>query len=177
MTQEDLDKMLKGSAAREHGSEVGTRSDKRRCIDLAYNASRETKTDTDQAGSNPSHVPQTQQFFVQGPLPGQNTFMGKGSRWTYKKAKKEWAKRIVLDIAQAKLRPMRRVQIAWQWQERNRRRDPDNFTGISKKFILDTLVGAGILSDDGWDEIAGWTDHWMVDATNPGVLIILQEVS
>lgn len=37
------------------GGVVGTRSDtKRRCIDLAYVASRKAETDTDQAGSNPA---------------------------------------------------------------------------------------------------------------------------
>jgi len=122
------------------------------------------------------HAPLSQQFFVPGLLPGQNTFMGNGNRWTYGKAKKQWAVRIALAIAQAKLQPMHRVQITWVWQERNTRRDPDNFTGISKKFILDTLVSTGILPDDGWDEIAGWTDRWTVDAANPGVMITLTEV-
>lgn len=185
-TEEEFAKMLKGSAAREHGGVVGTHTEralstprKRDGVEpkgVEAMKSRHGKSVCTQAGSSPAHAPQAQQFFVPGPLPGQNTFMGKGSRWTYKQAKKEWAKRIGLDIAQAKLKPMRRVQIAWRWQERNKRRDPDNFTGISKKFILDTLVNAGILPDDGWDEIAGWTDHWMVDATSPGVLITLQEV-
>lgn len=185
-TEDELRLMLGRGGARAHDGVVGTRTEraistprKRDGVEpkgVEAMKSRHDKSVCTQAGSNPDHTPTTQQFFVPGPLPGQNTFMGKGSRWTYKKAKREWAKRIGADIAQAKLKPMRRVQIAWQWQECNRRRDPDNFTGISKKFILDTLVGAGILPDDGWDEIAGWTDHWMVDVTNPGVLIILQEV-
>lgn len=185
-SEQDLEaakqRMMVRGGAKEHGSDVRchARVGKNAVAEKPHPASSLAGADKqnrrDRAGSNPAHAPHAQQFFVPGPLPGQNTFMGKGSRWTYKKAKKEWAKRIGMDIAQAKLRPMRRVQIAWQWQERNRRRDPDNFTGISKKFILDTLVGAGILPDDGWDEIAGWTDHWMVDATNPGVLVILREV-
>lgn len=120
--------------------------------------------------------PTIQQFFVPGPLPGQNEYMGNGTRWKYGAAKKKWAKVIAAAIIQAKLNPMQRVQITWQWQERNSRRDPDNFTGISKKFILDTLVSVGILPDDGWGEIAGWTDRWHVEKANPGVMVTLEEV-
>ena len=151
---------------------VGVEDDtqRERCVKLAEKSAR-----TSIAGSNPAHAPLPQYFFVPGPLPGQNTFMGNGNRWTYGKAKKQWAVRIGLAIQQAKLQPMQRVQITWVWQECNTRRDPDNFTGISKKFILDTLVSTGILPDDGWDEIAGWTDHWHVDASNPGVLVTLKE--
>ena len=80
-------------------------------------------------------------------------------------------------IHHAKLSPMRRVHITWRWIERNKRRDPDNFTGLSKKFVLDALVQTGVLPDDGWDEIMGWTDSWHIEKDNPGVLITLEEVA
>lgn len=49
--------MVRSGEMKGRSSVVGTRSDKRRCIDLAYNASRKTETDTDQAGSNPASSP------------------------------------------------------------------------------------------------------------------------
>ena len=121
------------------------------------------------------HAPQT--FFVPGKMPGQNDFMGHGKHWTYGKAKKEWAKKIAAALAEHRILAMTRVHIEWVWVERNTRRDPDNFTGISKKFILDTLVAQGILDDDGWKQIAGWSDRWHVDADCPGVHITLTEVA
>ena len=119
----------------------------------------------------------TQSFFVEGPMPGQNDFMGHGKHWTYGKAKKEWAKKIAAALQEHRILAMTRVHIEWVWVERNTRRDPDNFTGISKKFILDTLVAQGVLDDDGWKQIAGWSDRWHVDADCPGVHITLTEVA
>ena len=154
MSEEDLATMLKGGGAKEAGRK--------------------------RAGVVPALTARTfcvQKFFVPGPLPGQNTYMGNGTRWTYGKDKKTWAAAIGFAIRAAKIRPMPRVHIEWVWVERNTRRDPDNFTGISKKFILDTLVSQGILKDDGWQEIAGWTDRWYVDKDEPGVWVTLQEVT
>lgn len=117
----------------------------------------------------------TQQFFVPGPLPGLNAFLGKGSRWTYTEAKQVWGWQIKVAILQAKLTPMVRVYIRWTWQEEDERRDPDNFQAIGKKLILDSLVNSGILKNDGWKQISGWTDHWLVEATKPGVGVMLEE--
>ena len=43
----------------------------------------------------------------------------------------------------------------------NRRTDPDNIA-FQKKFILDGFVAAGLLSNDGWGEIAGWTEKFHI---------------
>ena len=82
---------------------------------------------------------------------------------------------IGLAISMAKLRPMQRVNIHFQWVERNTRRDKDNIRGADK-FVQDALVVHGILVDDGWDEIASLSDTFTVDASNPGVWVTLQEV-
>ena len=72
------------------------------------------------------------------------------------------------------LQPMGRVRIAWRWVEASKNRDPDNFSSIGKKFILDALVTAGVLQNDGWRHIAGWTDDWEIGV--PGVHVTLEEV-
>ena len=115
----------------------------------------------------------TQQFFVPGPLPGMNDYISTGNRFRYNTDKKQWTRLIAARIREAKLKPMHRASIAWIWHEKTRRRDPDNFAGIGKKFILDALVACQILPDDGWDEIAGWSDAWIVDKKTPGVTVIL----
>ena len=83
---------------------------------------------------------------------------------------------IGMAISMAKLRPMQRVNIHFQWVERNTRRDKDNIRGADK-FVQDALVVHGILADDGWDEIASLSDTFIVDASNPGVWVTLQEVA
>jgi hypothetical protein len=118
----------------------------------------------------------TQTLFIPGPLPVLNNYLGKGQRWTYNAAKKRYGAMIGLEIRRQHLKPMGRVFILWTWQEQDQRRDPDNFSGIGKKFILDALVTMCILNNDGWKQIAGWTDTWVVVPDRPGVTVILEEV-
>lgn len=115
-----------------------------------------------------------QSFFVPGSFPRLNTLLGRDVRWKYAALKKAWSGDIRHWIKLAKLKPMTRVHIHFLWQEKDRRKDPDNIAGIGKKFILDALVESGILTDDGWDEIAGWTDVWRVQKDNVGVLVTLE---
>ena len=116
-----------------------------------------------------------QTLFVPGPLPGQNDYLGTGNRWTYGRDKKRWAEVILVEIKRQKLKPMRNVRIYWAWAEQDMRRDPDNIMGIGKKFILDALVKGGILPNDGWKNIAGMSDTWVVDTYSPGVYVRLEE--
>ena len=104
-----------------------------------------------------------------------NDYISTGSRFRYNTHKKQWTEAIEFYIRRSKLKPMASVYVHFLWQEKSNRRDPDNFSSIGKKFILDALVNAGILKDDGWDEIAGWSDYWRVDTQKPGVLVTLEE--
>lgn len=117
----------------------------------------------------------TQTLFIPGPLPGMNDFAGKKSRWAYRQAKADWELIISTAIKQAKLKPVKRVFMRWEWREPTRRRDPDNFTSLGRKFALDILVKREIIPDDGWDEIVGWQDSWLVDKDKPGVYVTLEE--
>lgn len=119
--------------------------------------------------------PTTQVFFIPGPLPRFNVIIGRASRWAYSGAKKKYGPMIQQYIRQAKLKPMQRVFLHFIWIEVDKRNDPDNIAGIGRKFILDALVSSGILQNDGWEEIAGWSDAWIVDKQKPGVLITLEE--
>ena len=115
-----------------------------------------------------------QSLFIPGPLPGMNDYIGKGQRFKYNTDKKRWALTVGACIRSAKLQPVERAFIYWKWKEKNRRRDPDNFIAIGKKFILDALTTCGVLKGDGWDHIEGFWDTWVV-SDEPGVLVILEE--
>ena len=43
-----------------------------------------------------------------------------------------------------------RVQIAFDWYEADRRRDPDNVSAGGRKIILDAAQAIGLLAHDGW---------------------------
>ena len=68
------------------------------------------------------------------------------------------------------------VILHFTWIEQNRRRDKDNITGYGHKVIIDALVQAGILHDDGWDYVAGYTDSFDVDKKNPRIIVEIEEV-
>lgn len=74
-------------------------------------------------------------------------------------------------IGQAKIKQP--VKIAFRWYEKNSRRDMDNIA-FAKKFILDALVKKGVLQDDGWKWVKGFTDEFFIDKKNPRIEVELK---
>lgn len=100
-------------------------------------------------------------------------FRGRG--FGYSKMKQEWTAKVGEAAHRDCVKPFAGpVFITFRWQEKTRRRDPDNFAA-GKKFVLDGLVDAGVLVGDGWGHVAGWLDEWNVVKEKPGVLVILED--
>ena len=59
-------------------------------------------------------------------------------------------------------------------QLRGVRRDKDNIA-FAKKFIQDALVETGVLRNDGWSEIEGFSDDFALDPKNPRVEVTIEE--
>lgn len=73
-------------------------------------------------------------------------------------------------------RPLREpVYCRYLWVERDRRRDKDNISGFGRKVIQDALVQLGALKNDGWGNIAGFSDRFAVDKGRPRVEIEIEE--
>lgn len=70
----------------------------------------------------------------------------------------------------------KRVKLTFTWYCKNQKKDPDNIA-FAKKFILDALVKAGVLENDGWKQIAGFEDYFEIDADKPRVEIEIREVN
>lgn len=68
------------------------------------------------------------------------------------------------------------VHISYKFYEPNRRRDLDNIAGVAHKFIQDSLVRCGVLADDGWAQITGFSDAFFVDRHNPRIEVTIREV-
>lgn len=60
--------------------------------------------------------------------------------------------------------------LIFMWYMPNKKKDPDNIA-FAKKFILDAMVKEGILENDGWKQVSGFTDLFFVDPENPRVEI------
>ena len=74
-----------------------------------------------------------------------------------------------------RIRIRKPVTIAYIWYEKDRRRDLDIVSSFGRKVIQDALVDAGVLKNDGWKEIRGFSDRFAVDADNPRIEVEIEE--
>ena len=114
----------------------------------------------------------TYRLKIRGVLPGANEYINAERTNKYKAAEmKRQAEHAVICAAKQQLRGVRftkPVYMAYTWTEPNRRRDKDNIA-FARKFIQDALVKAKILRNDGWAEIAGFSDTFCVDKNSPHI--------
>lgn len=115
-------------------------------------------------------------------LPSLNDLLGaavrpRGRSNAYNTLKQRWTRDLVVLIKQARLRPVTRVTVVFTWCEPTKRRDPDNLAAGGRKLLLDALVAAKVLPNDGWAQIEGWRDVFTVSPLKPGVWVELTEVS
>lgn len=68
------------------------------------------------------------------------------------------------------------VFMEYTWIEPSRRRDKDNISSFGRKVIQDALVQCGVLKDDGWRNVVGFSDRFEVDKKNPRIEVLIREV-
>ena len=68
------------------------------------------------------------------------------------------------------------VFMEYLWVEPNKRRDKDNISSFGRKVIQDALVDAGVLKDDGWKHVVGFSDRFEVDKSNPRIEVLIKEI-
>ncbi len=119
-------------------------------------------------------------FFIPRKLPTMNEIIdaAKTSRYAYARQKEEYtdlvAGTVGLTFRFRKFDIKGKVWISITWVEKNMRWDPDNIVA-GKKFILDGIVKAGLLKNDGWKSIAGFTETWEL-GKEPGVWVEVREI-
>ena len=118
------------------------------------------------------------EFFVPGLFPGMNEIISANRKSVFEGNRQKHAEqiRVIAAIRQARLRPVKNypVIIEMRWAEKNYKRDPDNIAA-AKKYILDALQIAGIIKNDGRNEIISFSDTFITDKRNPGVLVQIYE--
>jgi Holliday junction resolvase RusA-like endonuclease len=70
-----------------------------------------------------------------------------------------------------------KVRIDYVWYEKNKKRDYDNISGFGRKVIQDALVENGVICNDGWKNISGFSDLFYVDKENPRIEVIITEIT
>lgn len=114
-------------------------------------------------------------FTIQGRLDGLNEYTqaNRSNRHEGAEMKRKNEELVMLSVRKVKIKQP--VKIAFKWYEKNSRRDMDNIA-FAKKFILDALVKKGVLQDDGWKWVKGFTDEFFIDKENPRVEVEMEEV-
>lgn len=114
---------------------------------------------------------------ISGSLPGLNKIIaaaksGRGNGNAYSRLKKSTEQKISMAIIEQKIKPMDSIWVDFLWVEKNRRRDPDNIAA-ARKFIFDAMVHVGVIDNDGWSQISGWSDMFCV-SSHPCVILTIR---
>jgi len=80
---------------------------------------------------------------------------------SYTGMKRNWMLRITDVLKKEKIHPIETIYLSMLWLEPNKRRDPDNIASFIK-FILDGLQAGGIIKNDGWAQVKGWENRFVI---------------
>ena len=116
-------------------------------------------------------------LIIPGELTDLNTYIDaeRSNRYAGAKIKREMTDYITLLAKRLKTGIRTPVRITYRWYCKNKRKDKDNIA-FAKKFIQDGLVNAGVLKNDGWNDIEGFSDEFYVDKQNPRVEVEIIEL-
>lgn len=115
-------------------------------------------------------------FTIPGRLSGLNEYITaeRTNRYRAAKIKKSEMAQVYYSIGKApKLRPP--VWIRYRYFEKDRRRDKDNVAGWAHKVVQDAIIKRGVIQNDGWAHVEGWTDEFYVDSRNPRIEVTVSE--
>lgn len=120
-------------------------------------------------------------FTIPGTLPGLNEYLQaerrrKGRYNAGNEMKQHWQTYITAyirrDIGRKRIEDP--VRIHYTFYEPSKRRDLDNIAAAAHKFIQDALVKSGVIPDDGWKYVRGFTDEFQIDKKNPRIEVWLK---
>ena len=97
------------------------------------------------------------------------------SRYAGAEIKRIETRLVLSEAKKQKIAPIKDypVTVKINWYCDSKRKDPDNIA-FTKKYILDGLVEAGVLINDGFIQVKGFVDNFFVDKENPRIEIFLE---
>jgi hypothetical protein len=101
----------------------------------------------------------------------------RGARFdAYNDLKQDWKQRTVSAIGAPFVR-VKACFFGYLVVEQEMRRDPSNICASAIKFIEDGIVEAGVMKDDGWQNVLGIRVHWVHRKTHrPGIYVVMSDV-
>lgn len=118
-------------------------------------------------------------FIIPGQLGTLNEMIDEARANKYKSAnkKRQYTNLVAWAIKQAKLRPINiKVDVVIKWYCPSKRKDKDNIMA-GQKYIFDGLQLAGIIPNDGWNEIGDISHKFYVDKQAPRIEVELLEIN
>lgn len=114
-------------------------------------------------------------IIIPGELTDLNTYIDaeRSNRFAASKIKKSETEKVIWLTKQSG-KVKNKAKIIFNWYCKNQMKDPDNIS-FAKKFVLDGLVKSGVLPNDGWKQIEGFEDKFIIDKENPRLEIEIQE--
>lgn len=121
-------------------------------------------------------------LIIEGRLPGLNELLGAANAgYRLGNKLKQAAQDVVAWHIRQQLRGVRYANpiiLHYAYYEPNRKRDKDNIAGGVHKVVQDALVKQGVIKNDGWKGVAGFTDLvFEVDRQNPRIEVTIEEVA
>lgn len=119
-------------------------------------------------------------FYKKRTLPALNDYLGECNR--NRLAGGRMKKNFQYIISQFIRRDLKRLKIAkpviihYRFFETDKRRDKSNIASLSMKFIEDALQECGVLQNDNWQCVTGFTHEFYIDVKNPRIEVELEEV-
>lgn len=121
-------------------------------------------------------------FTIQGTLPGLNDYLKAERSFSRKHScgndMKQQCQMVISNAIRMQLKRLhitRPVLIRYDFYEPNRKRDLDNISAVAHKFTQDALVRCGVLDNDGWTNVTGFSDVFHLDRHNPRIEVTLIE--
>jgi len=111
---------------------------------------------------------------IPGELPDLNTIIDESKKhWAeYSRIKRKYTD-MVAWLAKGKGK-FKKIDLDITWICRNKRKDKDNIAA-GVKFILDGLVQANVIENDGWKQIGDIVHRFEVDKDNPRIEVRIKE--
>ncbi|WP_121605404.1 Holliday junction resolvase [Virgibacillus sp. Bac332] len=115
------------------------------------------------------------EFTIPGTLPTLNEIIkaSKSHPIAYANMKKDYTALVMLHAR--KLPKLERTDVDITWYCKDMRKDKDNIAA-GTKFILDGIVKAKIIKNDGWKQIGNINHHFEVDKDNPRIKVELHQI-
>lgn len=116
---------------------------------------------------------------IPGRLPGLNEYISAERTNRHAAAGMKRASQAIVEwSARSQLRGVRfekPVRMTYRWFERDKKRDKDNVSSFGRKVIQDALVRVGVLKNDNWAGVEGFSDDFAVDRKRPRIEVEIDD--